>query len=120
MSNMDYFEGIKNEEFVDFFLQDLNCRKELTQYIYPHEQFEPEDALDDHIERCQNILKEYMREIVVENAFDIGETLQYEEYNDMIIKRFQEVLPLLEPHILKYSQNVKIETINFSENNKED
>ena len=114
---MDYFEGITNEEFVAFFLEDLNCRKELTQYIYPHETtLEPEDVIDDHIARCQNILKEYMRELVIENSFDEDNEVSYENYEDIVSKRLQEVLPLLEPFIMKYLENTKVTYIDFSEN----
>lgn len=115
---MDYFEGIKNEEFVAFFLEDLNCRKELTQYIYPHETtLETEDVIDDHIARCQNILKEYMRELVIENALEEDNEISYDNYEEIVMKRLQEVLPLLEPFIMKYLENTKITYIDFTENN---
>ena len=120
MSNMDYFEGIKNEEFVAFFLEDLNCRKELTQYIYPHEHLESDDVIDEHITRCKNILKLHMREIVIENAYDDKKDFSYDQYEDIIDNRMDEISPLLEPLIMKYLEDIKINYINYSDNKEEE
>lgn len=49
---------------------DLYLRMELTQYTYLHEFLGPGEAIDDHIICCQNILKDYLIELINNDNLD--------------------------------------------------
>lgn len=110
---MDYFDGLTNEDFLAYFLLDLNCRMELTQYIYPHEFFEPDDAVDDHIVRCQNILTNYIRNVVISSGSDAGMVLTTEERNKIVDEKFKELIPLILKAGEKYYNEVVVNYVSF-------
>lgn len=105
---MDYFNGLTNDDLLAYFLVDLHSRKELTQYTYPHEMSEPQDAIDEHVIRCQNILWDYICGTVSNTAYESGITLHNNELNDIVSKKQEELHPLLEPLAMKYLEDVKI------------
>jgi hypothetical protein len=112
---MDYFNGIANDDFIAYFLVDLNSRKELTQYIYPHDGIEPVDIIDEHTNRCKDLLSDYIinniNEAIYENAVIVkGDEVQY-----VYDKKKKEIFPLLEGLIMKYLEDVKINIIDLSE-----
>jgi hypothetical protein len=110
---MDFFNGLTNEDFITYFLVDLNSRKELTQYTYPHEMTEPQDAIDDHVIRCQNILWEYISVNACNAAFEADLTLHTVELNEIVTKKQVELNPLFEPLITKYIEEVKVTYIDL-------
>lgn len=110
---MDYFNGLKNEDLLAYFLVDLNSRKDLTQFTYPHEMLEPQDAIDDHVVRCQNILWTHLFETVSNTAFEAEITLHNTELNEIVSKKKVELIPFLEPLIMKYLEDVKITYIDL-------
>jgi len=114
MSNMDYFNGVTNEDFVSYFLVDLHSRMELTQYTYPHEMTEPQDVIDEHIIRCQNILFDYIRECILDTIYEEGLILKGDETNFIYDKKKEEILPLLKMHINAYIENVKVQYIDLT------
>lgn len=60
MEDIDYFKGVTNHEFIDYYKVDLYSRMEITLYTYPHE-FVEEDPLPwEHLNRCDAILHEYL------------------------------------------------------------
>lgn len=113
---MDYFKGLTNEDLIAYFLVDLNCRKELTQYTYPHEMMEPQDAIDDHVVRCQEILWQFLYETVIDTAFEAEITLAYDEVDEILSKKKSDLNPILEPLIMKYLEDVKITYIDLRSN----
>ena len=107
------FNGLNNEALINYFLVDLNCRKELTQYTYPHEFLEPQDAIDDHVTRCQDILWNFLYETVSNAAFDNDVTLQSNELEEIVSNKKKELIPLFEPLIMKYLEDVKVNYIDL-------
>ena len=110
---MDYFNGNTNEDFVNIFKEVLFCRTELTQYIYPFEEFEPDDAIDDHVVRCQSILISQIMHSISDAAFKNKATLTKDETDILYHKKMEELTPLLTEHIDNYTQNIKVEYIDL-------
>lgn len=111
---MDHFNGLKNEDLLAYFLVDLNSRKELIQYTYPHEMIEPQDAIDEHVIRCQQILWHYLYELVSDTAYNAGIILHNTELNKIVSKKKAELHPLLESLAMKYLENIKVIYIDLS------
>ena len=112
---MDHFNGVTNDDFIAYFLVDLHCRMELTQYTYPHEFMEPQDAMDDHVIRCQNILTDYVRETINEANYEQGIIMKGDEINYIYDQKVAELCPLIQPLIYKYYEDVKVTYIEFNE-----
>jgi hypothetical protein len=110
---MDHFNGLKNEDLIAYFLVDLNSRKELTQYTYPHEMMEPQEAIDDHVIRCQNILWDFLYETVSETDFEAGISLNSSQLNEIVTQKKEELIPFFEPIITKYIEDVKVTYIDL-------
>ena len=110
---MDYFNGKSNEDFVRFFKEVLFCRTELTQYTYPYEEFEPDQAVDDHIVRCQSILIEHIMHSISDAAFENKATLTKDETDNLYHKKMEELTPLLTEQIDNYTKDVNVEYIDL-------
>lgn len=102
---MDKYNDITNESFVKYFLMDLHCRMELTQYTYPHEFLEDTDVIEEHINRCRGILSEFIGRSVLKSTV---KKLDSKELNLLIEEKLNELYPLVEPYITKYSEDVVI------------
>jgi hypothetical protein len=111
---MDYFNGVTNEDFKSYFLECLNCRTELTQYIYPHEILEDNDVRDEHIMRCQNIINDYIFQTIVsfnnEQELKISREVIDSKYNE----KSKEIYSLCLPEIESYFENVKVVYLDLS------
>lgn len=110
---MDYLNGLTNDDLINYFLVDLNSRKELTQYTYPHEFLEPQDAIDDHVIRCQDILWNFLYETISNNAFEAGNEISSNELNEIVEKKKKELNPLFGPLVTKYLEDVKVNYIDL-------
>lgn len=60
MEQIDYFKGVTNQEFIDYYKVDLYSRMEITLYTYPNELTEEEPIPWEHLNRCQEILYEFL------------------------------------------------------------
>ncbi|UUW08294.1 hypothetical protein NLG42_19570 [Flavobacterium plurextorum] len=70
MEEIDYFKGLTNQEFIDYYKMDLYSPIEITLYTYPHE-FAEEDPLPiEHINRCRLILYDYIYNAYQSAAFE--------------------------------------------------
>lgn len=110
---MDYFNGLTNEDLLAYFLLDLNCRKELTQYTYPHEFMESQDAIDEHVIRCQDILWNYLYETVTKVADESNIILRPNELESRVENKKRELLPVFALYIEKYIEEVKVTYIDL-------
>jgi hypothetical protein len=110
---MDYLNGLTNDDLIAYFLVDLHSRKELMQYTYPHEFLEPQDAIDEHVIRCQNILWDYLFEKINEYSFESGLHLSKSEIYDIVNQKKMELHRLFEPLVMKYLEDVKINYIDL-------
>lgn len=72
MDQIDYFKGVSNQEFIDYYKIDLYSRMEITLYTYPHEQIEEDPRPMEHLDRCKLILFEYL--------YNSYESAKYERY----------------------------------------
>lgn len=77
--NIDYFKGISNEEIRERFKKELYSKTEFVQYNDPHDFFDPEQEYGDHIMRCIESEKEFIREIIKSSTSQSGITLSGEE-----------------------------------------
>lgn len=109
---MDYFDGITTEDFVTYFLKDLNCLDELIEYVYPNEMAEEiiEDnyanIIANHLRRCESILYTHIQDVLMSNY-----ELSKEEINDLFNQKKNELKPILFPLMKEYADNVKVNYI---------
>lgn len=106
---MDYFTGITNDDLKDYYLIDLHSRMELTQYTLPHEFLEPGHAIDDHIIRCQNLLKDYLLKLINDN----DENLDEEKCMEIYEAKRKELHSLINPASESYYEQVKVHYIHL-------
>lgn len=79
MEEIDYFKGVTNQEFLDYYKLDLYSRMEITLYTYPNEMTEEESIPWEHFNRCEGILYEYLYNAYAEAQFQRG---QQQEKNE--------------------------------------
>lgn len=60
MPEIDYFKGVTDKEFIEYYKVDLFSRMEITIYTYPHEFVEEDPQPWEHLKRCEMILYEYL------------------------------------------------------------
>lgn len=109
---MDYFNGITNKEFTDYFAEDLLCRTVLQQYIYPHENASAPDIIDQHIERCLQILHCYLFTVLSASGHCMEGEMAL-EIQMIYNSKKAELRPLLSGVINDYLQIVKVQVIKF-------
>lgn len=103
---MDYFNGTTNQDFIDFFLKDLNCIKVIPQIEYPNFAYDDTSAIEEHISKCQYILTNYIINVVSQND-DISTQI----INELTISKRYEILTICENDIEACYQSMKIKTI---------
>jgi len=69
MEEIDYFKGVTNQEFLDYYKLDLYSRMEITLYTYPNEMTEEGLIPWEHFNRCEGILYEYLYNAYAEAQF---------------------------------------------------
>lgn len=73
MEEIDYFKGVTNQEFLDYYKLDLYSRMEITLYTYPNEMTEEDPIPWEHFNRCEGILYEYLYNAYAEAKFQRGQ-----------------------------------------------
>lgn len=81
MKEINYFEGVTNQEFIDYYKDDLYSRMEITLYTYPHEFVEEDPIPWEHLNRCEGILYEYLY-----NAFAEAKYQRWKQENNEDLK----------------------------------
>lgn len=104
---MNYFNENTNDDLLARFLLDLNCRKELTQYTYPNEEFFEQGAIDEHIMKCQDLLELFLYQVLASAG------IQREERDKIVPTKMRELFPLMAPYIEQYIKEVKVEYVSF-------
>jgi hypothetical protein len=80
MEEIDYFEGVTNQDFIEYYREDLFSRMEITLYTYPHELADEDPRPSEHFHRCDLILYDYLYQsyesAVIERRIRIKEKMQ--------------------------------------------
>ncbi|SHM06308.1 hypothetical protein [Flavobacterium saccharophilum] len=79
MEEIDYFKGVTNQQFIDYYKLDLYSRMEITLYTYPNEMTEDGLFPWEHFNRCEGILYEYLYNAYPEAQFQRWEQQKSEE-----------------------------------------
>jgi hypothetical protein len=79
VEEIDYFKGVTNQEFLDYYKADLFSRMEITLYTYPHEMTEDDPGPWEHLNRCDGILYEYLYNAYAEAKFQRWQEEKNEE-----------------------------------------
>ena len=88
--DIDYFKGVSNQEIRERFKKELYSKTEFVQYNDPDDFFDPEQEYGDHITRCIESEKQFIKEIISNSAAQYGVTLTGEEIETISrIKREQ-------------------------------
>jgi hypothetical protein len=111
---MNDFYGLTNDELIAYYREDVNCRKVLSQYSYPHEYLLPESVVDTHIKKCQGLLFKYMRYMALTALLKNNIKVTMFELNKLVDKKFDQLYPLLLIESTKYRAEVVVNHINFT------
>ncbi|MDQ1164643.1 hypothetical protein [Flavobacterium sp. SORGH_AS_0622] len=88
--DIDYFKGLSNQEIHERFKKELYSKTEFLQYNDPDDFFDPEQEYGDHITRCIENEKQFIKEIISNSAAQNGVILSREEIETISrIKREQ-------------------------------
>ena len=79
MEEIDYFKGVSNQQFIDYYKLDLFSRMEITLYTYPNEMTEEGLFPWEHFNRCEGILYEYLYSAYAEAQFQRWQQEKSEE-----------------------------------------
>lgn len=107
-------DSLENSEYVLRFIEILNCRMELIQYIYPFELIEDDQVIEVHISRCKNIFKSIINHSIFNEFERSKKPLSLSEYKYLSKKMFKVLSEHIEPHISKYYENVVVKYINLN------
>ncbi|MFH7001193.1 hypothetical protein [Flavobacterium bizetiae] len=81
MEEIDFFEGYTNQEFIDYYTVDLYSRMEITLYTYPHEFVEEDPIPWEHLNRCEQILYDYLY-----NCYEASKFKRWQQKKDEELK----------------------------------
>ncbi|BDU27712.1 hypothetical protein [Flavobacterium sp. GSB-24] len=107
---MDPIDDLTDEHLKEFFLEDLNCINDLTAFRYPNYLYDDHSFIEDHIRRCQNILRNYM--ISQHSDFEIED----QELLSIIDEKFEEIMKLCENEIQALSVKADFKTVYIKDN----
>lgn len=108
---MDPFDELTDDHLKEFFLEDLNCINAIIGFQYPNYAYDDYSAIDEHISRCQNILRNYM--ISQHSDFEIED----QELHSIVDEKFEEIMKLCENEIQVIRKDSAIKTICLKESN---
>ena len=94
MNQIDYFNGVSNQDFIDYYKEDLYSRMEITLYTYPHEFIEEDPRPLDHLNRCEVILFEYLYSTYESANYERRLALQNQELELQDISEQQKAAPI--------------------------
>lgn len=123
------FNGKTNEEFIQIFTECLYCRMELTNYTYPHEFLDEDDAFSEHLNKCNRILYQKLYEYAGDHIRELksqrltiakekgdeeeiskieNEPFSHSERDEVAKLKRDELSPLLDDITDQYYKEVKI------------
>lgn len=102
---MDYFNGVTNDDFIKFFLDELYSKMEFVQVTPPGEEFEPDEEYGNHIKATQDKLDVKIKEAI---RLKIN-NLSVDQETDIIEKKKKELMQILLPKIEKYITEIKVD-----------
>ena len=111
---MDDFYGLTNDELIAYYREDINCRKELSQYSYPHEYLLPESVVDTHIIKCHGLLFKYMRYMAISALLKNDIKISMFQLNKLVDDKIDQLYPLLLIESTRYRAEVVVNHINFT------
>lgn len=106
---MNRVDDITDEHLKEFFLEDLHSIKNIVAFQYPNYEYDDHSAIEEHITRCQNILRNYM--ISQHSDFEI----EAHELNSIVEEKFEEIMKLCENEIIVLRDTAEIKTIYLKE-----
>jgi len=107
---MNPIDELTDEHLKKFFLEDLNCINDLIAFRYPNYLYDDHSFIEEHIRRCQNILRNYM--ISEHSEFDIED----QELNSIIDEKFDEIMKLCEDELKTLKDTADYKTVYLKEN----
>lgn len=102
---MDYFNGVTNEDFIKYFLDELYSKMEFIQVTPPGEEFEPDEEYGKHILITQLKLEDKIKEAIRLKM----NYLSIDHENKIISKKKKELLEILSPKIETYITEIKVD-----------
>jgi len=102
---MDHIDDLTNEHLKEFFLKDLNCLNQLIHFQYPNNLFDEYSIIDEHIIRCQEILRSY----IISELSD--SSVEDNEIHKIAKEKVHDILTLCEKEITDLIDKANIKTI---------
>lgn len=101
---MDYFNGLTNEDFVKFFIEELYSKTEFIQYSDPEEEFDHEQEYGKHIMQSQDKLFDFIGKSIEESG-----NISEHEKAKLYIEKKKELIQIILPKIDEYITTVNVD-----------
>ncbi len=98
---MDYFNNTTDEDFIKYFLDELNSKTEFVQKVDQHNFFDPEAEYGRHIMFTQEKLYTYIKREISLSKNNLNEEEKIELFNQKREKLFETILPQIDIYISK-------------------
>lgn len=106
---MDPVDELTDEHLKEFFLEDLNCINDITAFRYPNYLYDDNSFIEEHIRRCQNILRNYM----ISEHSDLE--IEDQELHSIIDEKYEEIMKLCDNEIQSLKDKADFKTIYLNE-----
>ncbi|WP_426484631.1 hypothetical protein [Flavobacterium sp. 2] len=106
--DIDYFNGMTNEDLHQRFMQKLYSKTEFIQYNDPDDFFDPEQEYGNHITQCIAEERNFIRELIRTASSEAGTVLTERQIEEMVQKKREEINQLTGSAIEDYIEKVSV------------
>jgi len=106
--DIDYFNGMSNEDLHQRFMQKLYSKTEFIQYNDPDDFFDPEQEYGNHITQCIAEERDFIRELIRSTSAKAGVILTEERIEEMVQQKREEINTRTGSAIEDYIEKVSV------------
>lgn len=106
--DIDYFNGMSNEDLHQRFMQKLYSKTEFIQYNDPDDFFDPEQEYGNHITQCIAEERNFLRELIRTSSAESGIVLADERVEELVQEKREEINQLTGLSIEDYIEKVSV------------
>ena len=106
--DIDYFNGMSTEDLHQRFLQKLYSKTEFIQYNDPDDFFDPEQEYGNHITKCIDEERDFIRELIRSSSAEAGIELTDEQIDEKVQQKREQINKLTGSAIEDYIEKVSV------------
>lgn len=106
--DIDYFNGMSNEDLHQRFMQKLYSKTEFIQYNDPDDFFDPEQEYGNHITQCIAEERDFIRELIRGASAEAGIILTNDRVEEMVQEKREEINQLSRSSIEDYVEKISV------------